>query len=388
MTARRNFKKLVRERMARTGEAYSTAARHLTGPPVPGSHRDSVLTGHLLAAAGQPLSEPLVCGLGGGIGFMYAVFEYAAVPHPLLTIVAQHHPEPWAPAALGRLGVAYTQTTGTSAKAALDRLRAALGDGRPALCTVDRSRLPWQSAPQFSSAEPYPVAVIALTGDLLTVLDPPYGVRELDLASFAAAWTAHRQGRHRLLAVTGGPSTVDLRAAARDAITVTVGHLTGPVLGNSFDVNFGFSGMAGLAAELRDTRTRKGWSQRFASPAAREQVARRLPECLEREYTAPGATRPLYAAFLDEAATLPTGPTPAQAPDADRLGTDAGPAPDALRRAAELFRDSGRTWSALAAHAASAPDADLRTWCDEAADLVDAALTTERTAAALLTPAA
>ncbi|MBX7266563.1 hypothetical protein KIF24_11290 [Micromonospora sp. Llam7] len=55
----------------------------------------------------------------GVIGFMYAVFEYAAVPHPLLTIVAQHHPQPWAPAVLDRLGLAYRQSRGTSTKAAL-----------------------------------------------------------------------------------------------------------------------------------------------------------------------------------------------------------------------------------------------------------------------------
>ena len=55
-------------------------------------HRPSSLCRHLLAHAGLELSEPMVCGLGGGIGFLYAIFEYRTEPNPLLTIVAQHHP--------------------------------------------------------------------------------------------------------------------------------------------------------------------------------------------------------------------------------------------------------------------------------------------------------
>lgn len=379
MTARRNFKKLVRERMERFGESYTTAARHLAGPvaATTGQHRESVLVGHLLAAAGQPLSEAMVCGLGGGIGFMYAIFEYDAVPHPLLTIVAQHHPQPWAPAVLDRLGLAYRQTNGTATKAALDRLRAALDAGVPALCLVDRGKLPWQESRPFSAAEPHTVVVTARHGDALTVLDPPHGVGTMPVPDFGTAWAGNRQGRHALLTMEPaadvppgprGPSGMDLADAARDALNTTAAHLTGPVLGNSFDVNFGFSGMAKLAAELRDRRTRKGWARRFGDPVGHEHAKRRLAECLEREYTAPGATRPLYADFLDEAAVVLAAP--------------------GLTETAQLFRESGQTWSALAAHAASAaPGDDLRAWCDHAADLVDTALTTERAATAHLTPA-
>src|SRR5690606_12820236 len=59
-------------------------------------HRESALVQRLLASAGVELSEAMACGLGGGIGFMYAVFEYKQAPHPLLTFVTQHHPRPWA----------------------------------------------------------------------------------------------------------------------------------------------------------------------------------------------------------------------------------------------------------------------------------------------------
>src|SRR5687768_8507270 len=116
MTARRGLKKIVRGRMARTGETYSTALRAVARPTI--RHRESALVGFLLEDAGLDLSEPMVCGLGGGIGFMYAVFEYDAVPHPLLTIVMQHHPQPWAAAVFDRLGVPFEEGHSASPKTA------------------------------------------------------------------------------------------------------------------------------------------------------------------------------------------------------------------------------------------------------------------------------
>lgn len=150
MTEHRALERLVRDRMARTGESYTTAHRHVVGRRAPapdatapgllpgyrlagsGEHAPSTLVARLLGRAGVPLSEPMACGLGGGVGFLYAVFEYAQVPHPLLTIVAQHHPQPWLDAAAGRA----------------------------ALVTVARGGLPWhRDAGPEEAADPYPVVV-------------------------------------------------------------------------------------------------------------------------------------------------------------------------------------------------------------------------------------
>ncbi|AKL64951.1 hypothetical protein M444_05610 [Streptomyces sp. Mg1] len=145
------------------------------------------------------------------------------------------------------------------------------------------------------------------------------------------------------------------------AVAATVTRLTGPVLGNRFDVNFGFSGMERFAAQLRDAHTEAGWESRFGTPEAFEAVTGRLDACLEREWTAPGATRPLYADFLDLAGRP---------------------------EAAGLFRDSGRHWSRLAELArTAAPDSDAaarRDLFDACADLVDRSVALEREAVALL----
>jgi butirosin biosynthesis protein H-like/uncharacterized protein DUF4872 len=351
MTEHKALKKLVRERMSRTGESYTTARRQvlarasglrppagvLTGYDTFGAewHRASALLAHVLRHNGAVYSEPMIAGLAGGIGFMYMVFDYQDLP-PMLTIVAQHHPEPWAGAVLGRLTVPHSEEHSGKPEPAMRKLLAALESGRPVLCVVDRSRLPWHGLEPGFGMDPYLVVVAGRDGDELLVDDDSAVPNRIGTEAFAEAWSAHKKGRHHLVTVTGPPpADLDLAGAIRSAIGTTVTHLTGPVLGNNFDVNFGFSGMAKLAAQLRDTATKTGWAKRFGAPVPFYHGMRRLYECLELEYTAPGATRPVYAAFLDEAAKIVPGDLP---------------------EAAALFRQSGATWSRLAALALDTTD--------------------------------
>src|SRR5690554_6003609 len=180
MTEQKSLKKLVRERMSRTGESYTTAHRQVTsraadrmlpgltpGYPAFGAevHGPSGLARHLLAQAGIDVSEAMACGLGGGIGFLYAIFEYAQVPHPMLTIVAQHHPQPWLEATAQHLGLALGTATSSRAAVALAKLDAALDGGRAAQVTVGRGFLPWHTTSAEEAAEPYAVVVAGRRGD-------------------------------------------------------------------------------------------------------------------------------------------------------------------------------------------------------------------------------
>ena len=354
MTTHKDLKDRVRARMARTGESYSTARRHVPSRAAhAGQHHESTLLARLLERAGHrnphtgaPYTETTLCGLAGGIGFLYAVFEYRGLP-PMVTLVAQHHPQPWAEAALDRLAVRYRighSTAPARALAALDR---------DAYCLVDGSALPWTAAARLPT-DPYPVLVTGRRGDNLLVLDRAPEPHRVASEAFATAWSGYRKGRHYRLTVAGPDRPADLAAAMRDAIGTTVAHLTGPVLGSSFDVNFGFSGMRRFADQLRDTRGRTGWARRMAAPGALDAALRRVYECLEEQYTAPAATRPMYADFLDEAAVVLAEPRPAAA--------------------ARLFRESGALWSAVAL------GGDLAAM----ADRVDAARAAEEKAVAIL----
>jgi hypothetical protein len=336
MTEQKKLKKLVRDRMAATGESYTTARTRIVGRAGKPQHRVSAL---VATALEDVHSEAMITGLAGGIGFMYAVFEYKGM-HPLMTIVAQHHPDPWIPAVLNRLNVSFAEQHSGKAEAAIRKLR-----GKTAFAEVDRSSLPWHEPSPWAGYDPYTVLVTGIDGDTVSLVD----VKQHEMASedFGKAWSAYRKGKHHAT-VLGEAGPVDLQAAIRDAIRTTVAHMTGPVLGNNFDVNFGFSGMAKLAAQLRDGKTKTGWAKRFGDT---DHGTKRLYECLELQYTAPGATRPVYADFLDEAG---------------------------LPEPAGVLQESGAKWSELAALARTSHDYPAM------ASIVDECLTLERHAVELL----
>ncbi|AEG44666.1 BtrH N-terminal domain-containing protein [Isoptericola variabilis] len=334
MTSHRALKRLVRARMQRTGESYTTAHRHVTAHRVgnrgPGTgHRESALVRTMLARAGLDLTEATVCGLGGGIGFLYAVFEYDAVPYPLLTVVTQHHPTPWVDAVADHLGLELSAVRSAATDAAIRKLARSLDEGLAAWIVVARGVLPWHDdVSPLEQADPYPLVVTGLDGDRFVVLD-----REEHLLSrdrLAPAWAGHRKGRFAISTVRPGGAT-DLTAARRAATATTYRHLTGPVLGNSFDVNFGLSGMRRLRDDLADTTSRRGWRRRFGAEPAYAVGLERLADCLTWAYGSPGATRPAYAEFLMEAG---------------------------LPDAAVLAREAGSRWAAIADAAARATEVE------------------------------
>ncbi len=352
MTKQRSLKRLVRERMQRTGESYTTAHRFITSRrpadrpagllhsyPAGGyaTHRESALVQRLLASAGLELSEAMVCGLGGGIGFMYAVFEYKAVPHPLLTFVAQHHPRPWTQEVSENLGLNLSSATSSSARVALEKLRAALDGGDAVQITVGKGGLPWiEGVSELEAAEPYTVNVVGKDGDDFLIDDCSESLQRAPADALARAWALHRKGRFAIQTL-GLPTgeKVDLARALRRAVTTTVAHMTGPVLSNAFDVNFGLSGIDKWATEVADTRSKKGWTARFGQGAGFEHAMSRIAECFTHAYSAPGATRPIYSQFLTEAG---------------------GSSPLTLAAASKLAAESGRLWEEVVEVATGAAD--------------------------------
>jgi hypothetical protein len=374
MTERRALKQLVRQRMARTGESYTTAHRHVTARAahgIPGltpgypafgadAHRPSGLVRHLLAQRGIDVSEAMACGLGGGIGFLYAIFEYAEVPHPLLTIVAQHHPQAWLEAAAQHLGLTLTTATSSKAGPALIKLDAALDAGSAAQVVVGRGLLPWHpEVPPEEAADPHAVVVAGKDGDDFLVDDGAAEPYRLDTEILGRAMAAHRKGRFAVTTLDAPDGSPDLTAAVRAAISTTHAHLTGPVLGNSFDVNLGLSGIRRLADDLADTRSKKGWTRRFGSPQAFGVGTRRLAECLTWAHTAAGATRPLYSGFLAEAgpvARLDLSAPARAAADAGSLWTEMAD----LAGASTAEDDPAETFAALAALASAVVEVEER----------------------------
>jgi len=231
MPADKDFKRLVRARMGKTGESYTTARAHLLpdrdpGPPerFQGRHPDTAALTRLLAAlgvtdpaTGRPLSEAMVLGVAGGIGFAYFVFEYEQLTSLYLggRINPFVHKRDPAEAALARLGVPF-QVRRTSGPATAERqLRAALDQGRPVLATVDPARLPHRGVPPEPEGM-VPQDVLVEPGDSEPVLwDLAPAPVPVSWAELAAARAEIRSARHRLVVADPRPPAPAPELAAR-----------------------------------------------------------------------------------------------------------------------------------------------------------------------------
>ena len=173
MTRQRDFKALVRERMAKTGERYTAAraqllAQHIdatASQPYPGvldryTHFGGVQSGtgpltNVLRYAGvtspltqEPYAEATINGLCGGPGFLYAVFEYKGIG-PILSIALQSRsmPDVYLDNGLNRLGLQFETFESSSPAAARKTLDAALAAGHAPICVTDAASFPWLGLP-------------------------------------------------------------------------------------------------------------------------------------------------------------------------------------------------------------------------------------------------
>lgn len=290
MTERKAFKRRVRAQMDVTGQSYAQAAAQLeAGNPAHRrlTHPASAVAVALLRSSGLTLAPEDAFLAGGGIGFMYALFQYREVPHPLLTLVCQHHPQPWAPGILERLGIAHSARSG---KRELTRL---LGEGRSFVLPVTRGTIPWLAADPLTDREEH--VVLALPGEQsIRIFDGTGSHARLDEQALVAGYLA--TGRKHPLVWLDESARLpgDLRPGLDRGLRATVAAMTGPVLGNSFDVNFGLSGLRKWAERVADPGA-DGWGRLFTDPGI---WRRRLVECIDVQHTAPTAGRPLFAKAL------------------------------------------------------------------------------------------
>lgn len=330
MTAHKHQKQLIRARMARTGESYTTARRHVLaqrGEAAPdkaprGIHPDSHTLAQVFAAHDLPHDEALLFGLGGGAGFMSFVFEYAGHP-PIYTAVMRR----WSMShefgrrAVERSGVAVEiQETG-GAKAAAKHLDAALDTGEPFLCLADVALLPHHGMSiAWKGNAPQVVGVFGRADARLEIED--HGRRTMAFADFAAARAGYKKAKHGLYRIVGGLDEAALATGMRAAIKDCAAGLLDPQMGN-FQNNFGVRGIRTLADMLTDTRTKKGLPKRFDGHRAR--LLGRLYECVRQDWSGAGALRGLWADFLAQAEA--------------RLG---------ISLPVAAFRETGARWDAFA----------------------------------------
>ncbi len=295
-----------------------------------GSHADTAAAANMLAAEGlrgadgQPLSEALLLGIGGGLGAGYILWEFKA--HALTLIVFGwrsrfNYPVEWWNRLCARLHVTPGWSEG-GVRAADKALEAALASGRPALAWVDHSLLPYYGRQETLNGHiGHSVVVAGSDGDFVLVDDLAARPFRLRRAELRAARDRIPSYRNRLLTLTPGDAP-DVKAAMRAGIADHIAALSDD------SESFSLPVYRKWARLFTDTHNPKGWPQVFAGGRGLFTALCSLYEGIELFNTGGGGLRPLYAAFLEEAAVTLDQPR--------------------YREAAARYRELGAGWTRFA----------------------------------------
>jgi hypothetical protein len=273
-----------------------------------GVHADTAAFANVLANAGivaphtgEPLTEAMVLGLGGGLGAGYILWEFAEHRGRILVLGFRRqwqYPARWAAETAERLGLhADLHETG-GAVTARRRLDAALDRGRPAIVWIDPYRLGHRRRPAWLDGHGGgPVVVYGRAGDGALVDDRSIGRLTVPADRLADARARVGSYKHRLIEIDPALVEIDadrLRAGAREALALQVEHLS------ARSDSFSLPAWAKWARLMTDTRNRKAWPNVFADGRG---LASAMAS-IQADAGDGGHLRWLYGTFLREAADL------------------------------------------------------------------------------------
>jgi hypothetical protein len=353
MTAHKHLKRQVRERMAKTGEGYASARRHVIrqAPPkqtdpatrwhFPGSVAAATALRGLIAHAGvrssqtgEPFSEAMVFGIAGGIGIGIFSFYYQAADFASFYIAGRHNLQDdvqYLVGACERLGLKPALRESDGVKKAQAQLLEALAQG-PCIAWVDMTHLPHRGLPSAMSGGGYHVVTVyradpdtssALIGDLT---DEPISIA---LADLSQARARIKSFRNRLLSVPESPGERALAPLVREGLSrCHQGFLGGTKGPKSGQVNFTLKAIKTWADRMHGSNDKESWERLFPRGRKLWQGLTSIYQFIENYGTGGGLCRPIFAEFLTEAGEA--------LKSADLL------------RLAEQYQALGRDWSALA----------------------------------------
>jgi hypothetical protein len=366
MTTNKAFKRLVRARMAKTGERYAAARRHLLEDAASerqaartadaatssryrlrgGLHPETATLANVLANQGvvsgltqEPLTEAAILGIGGGLGAGYILWQFQAEHRgkvhrgPVLTLGFRNRWQyPWIPGWTGttleRLGMEPDVHETGGAKGAREALDARLDAGSLVIASVDLQTIgTWGQPDDLAGHEGLVVVIFGRDPDGAYLVDDrgrnPFRVPP---AVMAAARGRIGSFKHRILALPGttGPIPAErLRAAWRAGLEDQVDHL------RSRSDSFSLPAWRKWSRMMTDDRNAKAWPLVFAGGHGLFGALSAIHETVDGQVGPSGGhLRELYATSLDEAAVALENPA---------IGDAAG----AWRDAADLWEELG-----------------------------------------------
>jgi hypothetical protein len=322
MTRDKDFKKIVRARMERTGESYAAARAQLadhTWRYHGGTCWETTSVRSVLAFLDvraphtkEPPTEALLFGIGGGIGCAYFVFEYG--DFKALFIGARHlTPDVDFP-------VDIVTRLGLPAKITRSKTDKAIREGLPAIVWCDR----W-----FEPGMPmeHVIVVHAVEDEVAHVSDMPAVPITLSMKDLAASRQRMPTRKKKLQVMTIERGPADFETAVDAGLAACKRVLLDPPMSN-----FGLSALTKWADLLVHEKDKKSWRKVFHTPRHLHEALGRVFYWIEIFGTGGGAQRGMFADFLEEAARI-NGKRP-------------------LAVLAPRYREVARAWTELA-HAAT-----------------------------------
>jgi hypothetical protein len=281
--------------------------------PFVGQHCETVATGSLLVAAGVELSEPMLFGLGEGLGFIF--INLSSLPLPF--VGGRVKPFALTTALCTNLGLDCHALETTSKPKAWSTLEKALSEGRPVGLQLDCYHLEYFSRPvRFAG---HFVAAHGLDASHVHVVDTaPQGSAQrvrrenLEAARFARGPMA---ARARSWTIAPPKRGADLRKAVGDAIRANARDYLSPGFKGA-----SYLGIRKLAGSL------PGWLELAKDPAQDLELAALL---MQKAGTGGSLFRNFYRDFLLEAR--------------EHVGAAA-----TLKKAHAAFAESAAEWAAVA----------------------------------------
>ena len=253
--------------------------------PFVGQHCETVTTGTLLNAAGIPLSEPMLFGLGEGLGFV--MLNLRSLPLPF--VGGRSRPFALTQALCGNLGVSLRSRESSSKPAAWKTLAASLEAGTPVGLQLDCFHLPYFSQPIHFAG--HFVAAYGVEGDEVLVVDTePQGTLQrvprtaLEAARFEKG---PMSAKARSWTLSPGRAAPKLSTAIRKAIRANARSYLEPQFSGA-----SYLGIEKLAASLPE------WPRISKQPGEDFALASLL---MERAGTGGALFRNFYRDFLGEA---------------------------------------------------------------------------------------
>ncbi len=279
-------------------------------PPTAAIARILQLNGVVNPISGQPYSEALLLGIGGGIDIGYVLYQFQHLPYPLLVLGFRHqwnYTQAFLHNLSERLFLSMTFQEYQDETNAQDGLQKALQDGKPAIVWVDKAYLPYHRLPEtLKGLINYQVTVYERDGRLWRLFiddlsEHPIEIREKTFTS-ARANLSQNNFLMMVYQKAGSISDNELREAILDGIRTCATRLTRPLK------IIGISNLENWAEKLIDRHDRQAWPVAFKNQIGLYQALRTTYESIKLNGTEGFALRKLYANFLHEAAGILSNP--------------------------------------------------------------------------------